>query len=108
VGKAMLTELGYEVWSYSNSREALEVFRQHPQDIDVVISDQTMPGSTGEVLAKQMLEIRSSIPIILCTGFSHIMNEEKALSMGIRVFLYKPYGIQELATAIQRAFPNYN
>ena len=91
-----------------NSREALEVFRQHPQDIDVVISDQTMPESTGEILAKQMLEIRSSIPIILCTGFSHTMNEEKALSMGIRVFLHKPYGIQELATAIQRAFPNYN
>lgn len=106
VGKAMLTELGYDVWSYSNSREALEVFRQHPQDIDVVISDQTMPESTGEVLAKQMLEIRSSIPIILCTGFSHTMNEEKALSMGIRVFLHKPYGIQELASAIQRAFPN--
>ena len=105
-GKAMLSELGYDVWSYTDSPEALEVFRQHAQAIDVVVSDQTMPMSTGEVLAKHMLAIRPSIPIILCTGFSHTMNEEKALAMGIRVFLRKPYRIRDLAEAIQRALPN--
>ena len=106
VGKAMLAELGYDVWSYTDSREALEVFRLHAQDIDVVVSDQTMPSSTGEILAKHMLAIRPSIPIILCTGFSHTMNEEKALAMGIRVFLRKPYRMQDLAEAIQCAFPS--
>jgi signal transduction histidine kinase/ActR/RegA family two-component response regulator len=106
IGKAMLTELGYDVWSYTDSREALEVFRQHAHAINVVISDQTMPELTGEGLAKQMLAIRPSIPIILCTGFSHTINEEKALSMGIRVFLRKPYRIQDIAEAIQAAFPN--
>ena len=104
-GQAMLSELGYDVWPFTDSREALEVFRTHAQDIDVVVSDQTMPASTGEVLAKHMLEIRPSIPIILCTGFSHTMNEEKALAMGIRVFLRKPYRIQDLAEAIQCALP---
>ncbi|MDH5699430.1 MAG: ATP-binding protein, partial [Nitrospirota bacterium] len=106
LGKAMLSELGYDVWSYTDSREALEVFRQHAHAIDVVISDQTMPTSTGEILAKHMLAIRPSIPIILCTGFSHTINEEKALAMGIQVFLRKPYGIQDLAEAIQHAFSN--
>ena len=99
--KAMLSELGYTVWSYTDSQEALEMFRQHTKDIDVVVSDQTMPSLTGEVLAKHMLAINPSIPIILCTGFSHTINEEKALSMGIRVFLRKPYRMQELAEAIQ-------
>ena len=105
VGQAMLAELGYDVWPYTDSHEALEVFRKHAQDIDVVIVDQTMPTSTGDMIAKQMLTLRPSIPIILCTGFSHTMNEEKALAVGIRVFLRKPYQIQELAEAIQRALP---
>jgi CheY-like chemotaxis protein len=100
-GKAMLSELGYTIWSFTDRQEALEMFRQHAKDIDVVVSDQTMPSSTGEVLAKHMLAINPSIPIILCKGFSHTINEEKALSMGIRAFLRKPYRMQELAKTIQ-------
>lgn len=93
--------------AYTDSHEALEVFRQNSQAIDVVISDQTMPTSTGDALAKHMLAIRPSLPIILCTDFSHTINEEKAHTLGIQVFLRKPYCIQELAEAIQDALP-YN
>jgi DNA-binding NtrC family response regulator len=59
-----------------------------------------MPDCTGEMLAQEMLAIRPDIPIILCTGFSHVMTEEKALSMGIRAFLLKPFSTKDLARTI--------
>jgi len=50
----------------------------------------TMPHMTGEKLAKELMQARSNIPVILCTGFSSRINEHKALSMGIRAFISKP------------------
>jgi CheY-like chemotaxis protein len=93
--------LGYRVVSHTNGHEALEVFRASPRSFDIVITDQTMPHLTGEVVAKELLRIRPDIPIILCTGFSHTMTEEKAKAMGIRAVLTKPLGRRDLALAIR-------
>ena len=71
-------------------------------DVDVIVTDQTMPDCTGEMLAQEMLAIRLNIPIILCTGFSYVMTEEKALSIGVRAFLLKPFSTKDLAQTIQR------
>ncbi|RMH34746.1 MAG: response regulator, partial [Nitrospirae bacterium] len=102
-GTAMLEELGYRVRAFTSSREAVDAFRQAPDDVTLVITDQTMPECTGEQLAQELLAIRPSLPIILCTGFSHTIDEEKALKMGIRVFLQKPFLFHELAQAVQHA-----
>ena len=64
----ILKLLGYKVITTSSSNEALEIFRKTP-DIDLVITDQTMPGLTGLQLTKELLKIRADIPVILCTGF---------------------------------------
>ncbi len=102
--KLMLETLGYHVQAYTNSREALAAFQENPHTIDAVITDQTMPECTGTELAKAILKIRPTIPLVLCTGFSHIINEEKALSIGIPVFLNKPYRFNDLAQAVRHAF----
>ncbi|GJL64821.1 MAG: hypothetical protein NPIRA04_34750 [Nitrospirales bacterium] len=102
--KIMLKTLGYHAQVYTNSREALAAFREKPHTIDAVITDQTMPECTRTELAKAILQIRPMIPLILCTGFSHIINEEKSLSMGIPVFLKKPYQFNDLAQAVRYAF----
>jgi two-component system cell cycle sensor histidine kinase/response regulator CckA len=57
---------------------------------------------TGEELAEELMHIRPDIPIILCTGFSEVISEEKAQSMGIRGFLMKPITTQEMAVTIRR------
>jgi CheY-like chemotaxis protein/anti-sigma regulatory factor (Ser/Thr protein kinase) len=101
VGQAMLTHLGYDVVAYTNSVEALEAFRAEPQRFDLVITDQTMPSVTGEALARELRSIRADIPIILCTGFSHVMNAEKARAMGIDAFCMKPFAVRDLAVTIQ-------
>ena len=53
-----------------SGREALEIFTEAPDRFDLIITDQTMPRMTGTDLAREILNIRPEIPILVCTGFS--------------------------------------
>ncbi len=97
----MLERLGYRVTARTNSQDALKVFAAAPDQFDLVITDMTMPVMTGDRLARKLLEIRSDIPIILCTGYNEGISEEKALSIGIRKYVMKPLVKNELASAIR-------
>ncbi len=99
----LLERLGYEVIAKTSSMEALETFRAHPEKFDVVITDQDMPNLAGVELARELLEIRPDIPIIMCTGFSYRINPEKAKALGFSAFLSKPVVARDLAQAIRSA-----
>ncbi|MFZ1986990.1 MAG: response regulator [Desulfatitalea sp.] len=101
--REMLMTLGYDVVSESGGAEALNTFQLQPNRFDLVITDQTMPQMTGKRLAQEIMLIRPDLPIILCTGFSASINEEQALSMGIRAFIRKPILRNELAAIVRRA-----
>lgn len=101
MGKQMLEALGYKVVAKTSSTEALDAFRAHPDKFDIVITDQTMPHITGEMLAKKLMRIRHDIPIILCTGYSEAITEEKAKAMGIREFVMKPIVTRDIAETIR-------
>jgi len=64
----MLKRLGYQVEKQLNPAEALELFKAKPDSFDLVITDMTMPQMTGVNLAEKLKEIRSDIPVIICTG----------------------------------------
>ena len=100
-GKRMLESLGYEVVTRTSSLEALELFERQPDRFDLVITDMTMPGLTGDLLAQKLIEIKSDLPIILCTGFSARINEKKALALGIRAFVTKPVLKEQMAETIR-------
>jgi len=100
-GKRMLEALGYEVVTRTSSVEALELFKSQPDRFDLVITDMTMPTLTGDKLAEEMMNIRSDLPIILCTGFSARMSETKALDLGIRAYVTKPMLIRQIAETIR-------
>ncbi len=108
LGKIMLESLGYTVTSLTGSMEALDHFRANPDGCDLVITDMTMPKMTGAELARRMLEIRADIPIILCTGYSDIISEEKAKKIGIRHFILKPISMKILADLISGVLDNGN
>ncbi len=97
-----LTILGYHVTTCGDSQEALDMFRNCPTAFDVVVTDQTMPKLTGIELTKALFQVRPDIPIILCTGFSEILDEREALNAGVRQFLMKPVTSEDLAQAIRR------
>ena len=98
----MLERLGYRVVGQTDAQKALAMFRKRPEAFDLVITDMTMPSMTGEKLAEKLLRLRPDIPIILCTGFSEAIHDEKAKSMGIRGFLMKPFSVREIAETIRR------
>ncbi len=100
-GEQVLTHLGYTVVAKTNPHEAVELLRNEPHQFDVVVTDQTMPTMSGETLAKALLEIRHDIPIVLCTGFSHTMSEEKAAQLGLKGFLMKPVNGAVLAKTLK-------
>ena len=99
----MLRHLGYRVLVLGDSLKALERFSQSPEAFDLVITDMTMPQMTGEELARQLLAIRPSLPIILCTGYSQKISPEEARQLGICDYLMKPLTIEQLAVKVRRA-----
>jgi len=98
----MLKRLGYQVTAYSNSEEALIAFTSDPQKYDLVITDMTMPGITGDKLAKEILSIAADIPIIICTGFSERINKEQAKNIGVKGLLMKPVVKSEMAHMVRK------
>jgi len=102
LAKKMIENLGYTVLTRTSSIEALELFRNNPSKFDLVITDMTMPAMTGDKLAQRMMEIRQDIPIILCTGYSEYITEERAKRIGIREFVMKPLVVKELSKTIRK------
>lgn len=98
----VLSYYGYQVHTWSDPREALEAFREQPDAVDLIITDQTMPGLTGMDFSAAVLAIRPALPIIIMTGFSEILDRETALSMNIRDFLMKPVLPDQLNAAIRK------
>jgi DNA-binding NtrC family response regulator len=99
----LLERLGYAVTARADSAEALALFERDPLGFDLLITDQTMPKLAGSRLAEAALKIRPGLPVILCTGFSEVVDGDKAALIGIREFIYKPFGMREISQSIRRA-----
>ncbi len=106
IEKQMLNRLGYKVTMHTNSQEALECFRANPEAFDLLLTDVTMPGITGDRLAQEVLTIRPDIPVLLCTGFSENIDKRKAEQIGIKGFLMKPVGKSDMARTVRQILDN--
>jgi DNA-binding NtrC family response regulator len=103
-----LTAYGAHVVSFSDPILALEAYTQNAGGIELVITDETMPGLSGMHLAESMLKIKPALPIILCTGFSEHANPESAAKIGIAGFFHKPLKMNELLRKIAELLPVKN
>ncbi len=99
----ILTKLGYSVSATTDSLDALEIFKANPDRFDIVISDMTMPNMTGDELAIELMKIRTDIPVILCTGYSESITNERAERLGIKALLIKPVSMGDLSNFIRMA-----
>ena len=102
LAKQVMERLGYDVVTKTDSIEALRLIQANPAKFDLVITDLTMPNMAGDALAQEIMRIRPDIPIILCTGFSKRISEEKAKDLGIRAFVNKPILKPEIAETIRK------
>ena len=103
IGQKALERLGYDVVSRTSPIEALALFTAKPDQFDLVITDQTMPGMTGDVLARELMRIRPGLPVIICTGYSQAIDPQRAKERGIKACVMKPILINEIAAAIRKA-----
>jgi PAS domain S-box-containing protein len=101
LGYKRLERLGYKVEATTSPLDALELFRSQPDKFDLVVTDMTMPQMTGEKLIKEILNIRSDIPIILCTGFSEKLDEKKAAAIDAAAYIEKPVDKRDFAFKVR-------
>lgn len=88
--KQILERRGYYVEKYTSSVEALAAFRANSNAFDLVLTDMMMPDMTGIALSEALISIRPDIPIVIFTGFSEKISDEKAKLIGIKGLLMKP------------------
>jgi PAS domain S-box-containing protein len=98
----VLEGLGYQVVTRTSSIEAIELFRVRHADFDLVLADMTMPSMTGAQLAWEFSRIRSDIPIIMCTGYSDLIDDHGVLPTGVAAVVSKPIHRSQLAHTIRR------
>ncbi len=103
IARQMLSRLGYAVETCTNGAQALERFHATPAAFDLVISDMTMPGLTGDRLAAELERIRPDIPVILCTGFSQRLMARDRTCAAVKTVLTKPLRYADLAQEVRKA-----
>lgn len=99
----LLGSLGYQVDLARDGEEGLEKYRAAEGGYDLVITDQTMPRMNGDRLIRHIFEIDAEQPVILCTGYSDVVDRETVLAMGVKCFLHKPLTLDEISNGIRAA-----
>lgn len=103
VSQKILEKLGYNVIAHSNPEDALELYRDLPDQFDLVITDYRMPGMNGAELSEKIKMINPQIPIIMVSGFASHFSEEDAKALGIDMFVRKPLLTRDFAQLVEGA-----
>jgi len=99
----MLSNSNYSPTTINDSSEAYKLFKQKPDKFDMLITDQTMPRLTGIKLITLIRDIRPNLPVILCTGYSDKICEQKAEQQHFH-FINKPLNFEKLIYKISQLF----
>ncbi|THB74950.1 MAG: PAS domain-containing sensor histidine kinase [Desulfobulbaceae bacterium] len=101
LGKRHLDSLGYQTFSTTDPKEALDIIRADPDRFDLVITDMAMPDMPGDQLIAGIKSLAPNLPTIICSGYSSRMSEAKASKMGIKAFVMKPLNKTELSKKVR-------
>jgi PAS domain S-box-containing protein len=97
----MLDSFGYRVIAVEDGVEAVEVFKAHADDIDLVVLDMVMPKMGGRETFLKLREISPAVKVILSTGYSQVGRAQEILDEGVRGFIQKPYRINTLLSTVR-------
>jgi CheY-like chemotaxis protein len=99
----MLEEVGYRVTRSGSGQEALATLKRDPADVDLLLSDLTMPDMTGDLLTREALAVRPGLKVLLSTGHGGEWSQEQARALGAHDLLLKPISFEGLARAVRAA-----
>jgi signal transduction histidine kinase/ActR/RegA family two-component response regulator len=98
--RELLQRRGFEVSVATDSHEAWDLFSANPEQFDLVVTDQTMPGLSGVQLAGKMITLKPDLLVMLCTGYSDVVDETNVAQYGIQAFMPKPLDSKEFLRTI--------
>lgn len=97
----IMLKFGYTVLTASNGEEALNIFKQNMNDIDLLLTDIVMPGMGGRVLMEEIQAIRPDIQTLFMSGYSlNAVHHKYILEKGIE-YIQKPPVMKEFLTKIR-------
>ena len=99
---SILKELGYKVTKCSSGAEALEIFQDPSQKIDLVILDLVMPGMNGHKVFEAMKVVNPNIPVLLSSGYSIDSHAREILEKGALEFIQKPFRMAHLSKVVAK------
>ncbi len=102
LAKESLSRFGYKVTVFTNSLDAFKHFLNNADDYDLIITDMTMPVMTGDIFTQEIHQIKPELPVIMFTGFSEIMDAEKARALNIKALVYKPVIKEKLLKTVRK------
>lgn len=99
-GTLLLSSLGYDVLLAENGEEAVDIYRQKKDEIDLVVLDMIMPVMNGEDAFNEMKKINNKVKVIIASGFAGETGMSRLLARGLLGFLRKPFNRNDIATLI--------
>jgi PAS domain S-box-containing protein len=102
VATRALVDLGYVPVGFTSSVAALKAFRADPERFDAIITDERMPEMSGSALIREVRTTRSSMPVVLMTGYLEATAGEVSLAIGADEVVKKPLLARDLATSLAR------
>jgi CheY-like chemotaxis protein len=102
LAKKVLGRKGYTVLEADRSQTALELWRQHQAEIDLLLTDIIMPGTlSGRDLAERLLREKPSLKVVYCSGYSDDVLGKDFVATRRFHFLQKPYDPMKLARMVR-------
>jgi signal transduction histidine kinase/CheY-like chemotaxis protein len=103
VTKSMLRELGFEILTACDGREAVEVFRRRGHEIDLVLLDMTMPNMGGDEACREIRALRNDARILLTSGYNEGEATDRIRARDLAGFIRKPYQLEALRRKVREA-----
>ncbi len=100
ITKEMLVSLGYEVLTADNGEDAISVFSQRKDEIDILLTDIIMPIMGGKELAEELLKRKKTLKIVYFSGYTENSVFQKRIMERKFKYLQKPFSIKELSEAL--------
>ena len=101
VGSDLLRKLGYKVFTAASGNQAIDIYKDRMDEIDMVILDMIMPGMSGKDTYKELKELNKDVKVLLSSGYSVNGEAEELLSLGCNGFIQKPFNAKELHAKIR-------
>jgi two-component system, cell cycle sensor histidine kinase and response regulator CckA len=101
VGKEMLEALGYDVFVAASGQEALRLYKENRDRIDIVVLDLIMPEMSGSETYDRLKVENADLRVILSSGYSMNDQTSSILERGCKGFIQKPFNMNDLSEKIR-------